>query len=83
MREGPVPFGTNPPLPRGIIILSTKDETSRKASGALMRELTALGFDCERRPDDERPNHTIWILVEHRPEGAQGESKIKALPGVR
>jgi hypothetical protein len=78
MREGPVPLGTNPPIERGVTVVSTGDEASHKASEAIRHELSHLGFDSVQRPqDDPRKSSVVFIIVEHRPEGAQGEAKIR------
>ncbi len=79
LREGPVPLGTNPPLETGVVIVSTGDEASRAASDAILHELIARGFDATRSPRNEsRPNSVVFISLEHRPEGAQGEAKLRA-----
>jgi hypothetical protein len=78
MREGPVSLGTNPPLERGVIIISTGDQTSHSASDEIRNILEGFGFDATRQPkDDPRPNSMVFILVEHRPEGPQGEAKLR------
>jgi hypothetical protein len=80
MREGPVPVGTNPPLERGITVVTTADEESRHRAGLLAKELTALGFDSVVSGDIDRRSTipTIYIWVEPRPEGPQGEAKLRA-----
>jgi hypothetical protein len=78
MAEGPVPLGTNPPLEIGVVIVTTQDAASHSACDALLRELIALGFDATKSPRNEsRPNSVVFISVEHRPEGAQGEAKLR------
>jgi hypothetical protein len=78
MREGPVPFGTNPPIETGISIKSTRDQTSRNASDVLLHELLKRGFDVTRDPkNDPRPQSVVFVIMEHRPEGAQGEAKLR------
>jgi hypothetical protein len=78
MREGPVPLGTNAPLERGVIIVSTSDQASHNASDAIRNILEKFGFDVTRRPkDDPRSNSMVFIVVEHRPEGPQGEAKLR------
>ena len=77
LAEGPVPFGTNPPLETGVLIVSTEDAASRNAADALLHELSTRGFDAKRRPKNEsRPKSVVFISIEHRPEGAQGEAKL-------
>jgi hypothetical protein len=78
MREGPVSLGTNPPLERGVIIISTGDQPSHNASDVIRNMLEEFGFDAKRQPkDDPRPNSTVFIFVESRPEGPQGEAKLR------
>jgi hypothetical protein len=80
LREGPMPFGTNPPLDTGVIVISTPDAQANKAAEALVNELTERGFDAKRdpRPDTKRNGASVvYIQVEHRPEGAQGEAKLR------
>jgi hypothetical protein len=76
--EGPVPLGTNPPLETGVIIVCTPHEASRKAADAVLRELVGLGFDAKISATiEKRSVPMIFINVEHRPEGAQGEAKLR------
>jgi len=83
LREGPVPLGTNPPLPTGVRVWSTGDETGRKAALAVVGELTSRGFDAAVSKDISsllgiHPTPTRVVLsVEHKPEGAQGEYKLR------
>jgi hypothetical protein len=82
MTEGPVPVGTHPLLERGVVISSTEDKTSRDASNALVRELLSFGFDANKssRPaiNQSTPSPTVFLSVEPRPEGPQGEAKLRA-----
>jgi hypothetical protein len=83
MREGPVSFGTNPPPPTGVQVWSTEDKTSREAALALVDQLTAMGFDANLSTEAAsllkiHPEpHRIVVSVEHKPEGAQGEYKLR------
>ena len=78
MREGPVPLGTNPPLAGGVVVVSTGDQTSHNASDAIRNVLEEFGFDATRQPkDDPRSNSMVFISIEHRPEGPQGEAKLR------
>ena len=71
-RHGPTVFET------GVIVLSTEDEKSMKASSELVQQLTLLGFDARKSPTIERRNVPIVIInVEARPEGPQGEAKLR------
>ncbi len=79
IREGPVPLGTNPPPETGVIITSTGDEAALHASAALSRELLALGFDAVNPPRvDKRAESVIFIYIEPRPRGPQGDAKLRA-----
>jgi hypothetical protein len=78
MREGPVPLGTNPPIETGVTIKSTGDKIARDASNALLHELLIRGFDVRRSPEnDSRSQSVVFVILEHRPEGAQGEAKLR------
>jgi hypothetical protein len=81
MREGPVPFGTYPPLPVGARVGSTDDEQSRNAANAVVSELSSRGFDATLVPYAGLPSihptpTRVIIFVDHKPEGAQGEYKL-------
>jgi hypothetical protein len=79
LREGPVPLGTNPPIETGVIVVSTGEARSRAAADALVSELVSFGFDATKSPTiDDRKVPALFINVEHRPEGAQGEAKLRA-----
>jgi len=84
MREGPVPLGTNPHLPIGVLVWCTSDETSRRAATALVEQLSSRGFDAIISPEHQNllgihPTPTrVVIFVEHKPDGAQGEYKLRA-----
>jgi hypothetical protein len=78
MREGPVLLGTRPILDTGVSITSTQGRTSHKLADLICRALRDFGFDAIRRAeDDKRPGSKVFIFVEHRPEGAQGEAKLR------
>jgi hypothetical protein len=67
------------PVETGVSIASTGDEVSRNASEILVRELVALGFDVTKSPRIEsRPVPMVIVTIEVRPEGAQGEAKLRA-----
>jgi hypothetical protein len=84
MREGPLPFGTNPKLDTGVHVWSTDDETSRKAATALVKQLSSRGFDAVMSAEAKgllgiHPTSTrVVVSVEHKPEGPQGEFKLQA-----
>jgi hypothetical protein len=84
MREGPVAFGTNPPVPTEVLVWCTNDEASRKAAAALVEQLSARGFDAIISAEARdllgiHPTPTrVVVSVEHKPEGPQGEFKLQA-----
>src|SRR5271155_5635727 len=78
MPEGPVPLGTNQPLPTGVVTISTGDQAARNASLAVVHELETFGFDATKSPRiDSRASSEVFIIVDHRPAGAQGEAKLR------
>jgi len=69
------------PISTGVILQSTKDERSRLLADAIVKELNLRGYDASRQvnpPFDDRPLPQVWLNVEPRPEGPQGEFKLKA-----
>jgi hypothetical protein len=77
MRPGPVKFGTNLPLERGVEVRSTKDERSTAAAKAVMDELIGFGFDTIAGEPINAPNPSVQIFVQPRPEGPQGKAKLR------
>jgi hypothetical protein len=77
MREGPVNFGTNPPLERGVVVNSTSDEGSRAAAKTVVGKLSAFGFDAFIGKPIPKERPTVQIFVEPRPEGPQGAAKLR------
>lgn len=82
MTEGPVAVGTNPPLERGVVVSSTGGKSNDEAVEALVRQLLALGFDARKSASpaihEQHPTSTVFVSVEPRPEGPQGEAKLRA-----
>lgn len=84
LREGPAPFGSSRPVPTGVLVWHTDDEGSRKAAIALVEQLSSRGFDAIISPEPRNllgihPTPTrVVVSVEHKPEGAQGEYKVRA-----
>ncbi len=78
MREGPVNFGTNPPLERGVVVSSTRDNESRAAALAVMDKLSSFGFDATIGAPIPKEQPTVQVFVQPRPEGPQGEAKLRA-----
>jgi len=73
------PFGTIPRLQTGVVVSSNKDEPSMKAADALVRELSALGFDARKAANiGNGPEAVVVVTVQARPEGGQGELKLNA-----
>jgi hypothetical protein len=71
-------FGATSRLQTGVVVASTSDEHSLKAADAVVAELSALGFDATKAPKTEdRAEPVVIVTVEARPEGAQGEQKLK------
>jgi hypothetical protein len=67
--------------PTGVVIQSTKHEGARKFAEVMVAELSRIGFDAVRQTDppfDDKPVPQIWINVEPRPKGPQGEYKLQA-----
>jgi hypothetical protein len=65
----------------GVIIQSTKAPAAIEFAAALIKELTSRGFDVKRQTDppfDPKPEPIIWVNVEARPRGPQGEYKLQA-----
>lgn len=65
----------------GVVIQSTKHEGARKFAELMVSELNQRGFDAVRQTDppfDDKPLPQIWINVEPRPKGPQGEYKLQA-----
>jgi len=74
------PFGTIPRLQTGVVVGSNSDEPSVKAADAVVRELSALGFDTRKASktgDGAEP--VVVVTVEARPAGAQVDQKLNAL----
>lgn len=66
----------------GVDISSTSNPVARALAEALLKELTSRGFDAKRQPDQKSqstpPGPVIWVTVEARPKGPQGEYKLQA-----
>jgi len=78
------PPGTNGHVFTGVLVWCTADERSRRAASALVEQLVSHGFDAVVSPDKSillsaQPSPTrVVISVEHKPDGPQGEYKLKA-----
>ena len=74
------PFGSTYRLQTGVVVSSTSDEPSVKAADAVVRELSALGFDARKASKTgDRAEPLVVVSVEARPAGAQGNQKLNAL----
>jgi hypothetical protein len=61
-------------------VVSTSDTAATSAAHAVAEELEKLGFDAHFKPSTQRPQASrVWIMVQHRPLGPQGEAKLRAL----
>ena len=74
------PFGSTYRLQTGVVVSSTSDESSVKAADAVVRELSALGFDARKASKTgDRAEPLVVVSVEARPAGAQGDQKLNTL----
>jgi len=78
-------FTAAPAIPvTGISVSATNNDSTKLASKALIRELNAIGFNCIRgeefakKGDAPAKEPFIYIHVLARPEGPQGEAKLRA-----
>lgn len=66
----------------GVDISSTSNPIAQGLADALFKELTNRGFDSKRKPDQKSKNNppgpVIWVTVQARPRGPQGEYKLQA-----
>ena len=72
--------GPNAALETGVIISSPLDGIGRDAGNAVSKELINLGFDVVKLADSRRykaSGSDIIIEVSTRPEGPQGEAKLR------
>ena len=80
LAQGGKPFGTIPRLQTGVIVTSNSDEPSMKAADAVVRELSALGFDARKASTTgDRAEPLVVITVQARPDGLQGDQKLQAV----
>jgi len=70
------------PAETGVRIQCTKYPSACEFADALIKELTSRGFDAHRQTDppfdDKVQGPVIWVNVEPRPKGPQGEYKLQA-----
>ncbi len=80
LKETTLPTSTSPieKIGFGVEVLSTSDAQGISAAQAVVKELGKLGFDANFAPSEQRPQASrVWIMVQHRPLGAQGEAKLR------
>jgi len=82
MRGVPAPAFGNPiePVITGVTINSTPDSRAREMGDAVSSELHSFGYDATVEPKREPARgkfSIIWVTVEARPEGPQGEYKLQ------
>ncbi|MGH9699825.1 MAG: hypothetical protein ACRD5R_16155 [Candidatus Acidiferrales bacterium] len=71
------------PVNTGVEIASTTNPIARRLADALMKQITSRGFDATRRADqptkeDKPPGPIVWVTVQARPGGPQGQYKLQA-----
>lgn len=78
LAESGLPFGSASPHETGVVITSSKNKSSQKASLVIVHELLSLGFDATKSSKlEEFDGQMIWVHVWVRPQGPQGEAKLK------
>jgi len=81
MRESGKWNGEIKSVETGVVIQSTKAPAAIEFAKALISELTSRGFDAKRQTDppfDDKAEPIIWVMVQPRPKGPQGEYKLQA-----
>lgn len=81
MKETSLPNAASPiaKIDFGVEVVSTSDSSAVAAAHAVADEFTRMGFDAYFKPSTQRPQASrVWITVQHRPLGAQGEAKLRA-----
>ena len=72
--------GSTSAMETGVTVSSPPNGISHDAGNALLQELIGLGFDATKLPDSRRSKShgpVIIISVNVRPEGPQGEAKLR------
>lgn len=72
------PYASVASLATGVNVSSSEDEPSRAAAQALVGELVTLGFNAVFTKTEKDRSPVVIILVDPRPEGAQGAAKLRA-----
>jgi hypothetical protein len=68
-------------VPTGVVIQSNRVPVAVEFAKALIKELADRGFDTTQPKDTpfvDRPEPVIWVNVQLRPRGPQGEYKLQA-----
>jgi len=82
MRESGTWNGKIKLVETGVVIQSTKAPAAIEFADALIKQLNSRGFDAKRQTDppfDEKTTEpVIWVNVEPRPKGPQGEYKLQS-----
>jgi hypothetical protein len=82
LREGGRLSGPSTRPETGVVVSSTTDNPSDALADAIIKELTTRGFDAARGDpvpfSAEITRPYVWITVDPRPEGPQGEFKLRA-----
>jgi hypothetical protein len=66
----------------GVTIQSITHPGAQEFASSLIAELNKRGYDAARqknRPFDKNPDPQIWVKVEMRPKGPQGEFELQAI----
>jgi hypothetical protein len=64
----------------GVEVTSTSDTLATSAAHTFVAEFERVGFDAHFKQSTQRPQASrVWIMVQHRPLGPQGEAKLRAL----
>jgi hypothetical protein len=81
MRQGGKWNGEIRSTDTGVLLQSTKVPAAIEFAEAVIKELTSRGFDARRQTDppfEDKPEPVIWVTVQPRPRGPQGEYKLQA-----
>ncbi len=66
----------------GVVVQSTKAPAAIEFAAALIKQLKDRGFDAKRQTDppfdEQTADPVIWVTVQGRPNGPQGEYKLQA-----
>jgi hypothetical protein len=80
MKETSLPNASSPieRIDFGVEVTSTSDAPATAAANAIVKKLCKSGFDARFKPSTQRSQPSrVWIMVQHRPLGPQGEAKLR------